>query len=96
MKENILNYRLTEEILINEKRTLSKKIKKQKEKFVEWLLKDITLGYSITNNTMTNSRIEHSSIFIKTVGNIQLNEVDLPDGLEIVIRKKLKNNSDHE
>ena len=36
---------------------------------------------------MTNSSIERSSIFIKTVGNIQLNEVDLPDGLEIVIRK---------
>ena len=45
---------------------------------------------------MTNSSIESSSIFIKTVGNIQLNEVDLPDGLEIVIRKKLKNNSDRE
>lgn len=75
---------------------MKKFIKKQKEKFVEWLLKDITLGYSITNNTMTNSSIESSSIFIKTVGNIQLNKVDLPDGLEIVIRKKLKNNSDRE
>ena len=58
---------------------MKKFIKKQKEKFVEWLLKDITLGYSITNNTMTNSSIESSSIFIKTVGNIQLNEVDLRD-----------------
>ena len=75
---------------------MKKLLEKQKEKFVEWLLKDITLGYSITNNTMTNSSIESSSIFIKTVGNIQLNEVYLPDGLEIVIRKKLKNNSDHE
>ena len=75
---------------------MKKLLEKQKEKFVEWLLKDITLGYSITNNTMTNSSIESSSIFIKTVGNIQLNEVYLPDGLEIVIRKKLKNNSDRE
>ena len=75
---------------------MKKFIKKQKEKFVEWLLKDITLGYSITNNTMTDSKIESSCVFIKTVGNIQLNEVDLPDGLEIVIRKKLKNNSDRE
>ena len=49
---------------------MKKFFKKQKEKFVEWLLKDITLGYSITNNTMTNSSIERSSIFIKTVGNM--------------------------
>ena len=75
---------------------MKKLLEKQKQKFVEWLLKDITLGYSITNNTMTNSSIDKSSIFIKTVGNIQLNEVDLPDGLEIVIRKKLKDGSSHE
>ena len=75
---------------------MKKFFKKQKEKFVECLLKNITIRYSITNNTMTDSRIESSCIFIKTVGNIQLNEVDLPDGLEIIIRKKLKNNSDHE
>ena len=75
---------------------MKKLLEKQKQKFVEWLLKDITLGYSITNNTMTDSRIESSCIFIKTVGNIQLNEVDLPDGLEIVIRKKLKDGSSHE
>ena len=36
---------------------MKKFFKKQKEKFVEWLLKDITLGYSITNNTMTDSKI---------------------------------------
>lgn len=67
---------------------MKKFIKKQKEKLVAWLLKEIHLGFTIDSNELNNCSITNSSINLTTVGNIVLDKVNLPEDVEIIIRKK--------
>lgn len=63
-------------------------IKKQKEKLVTWLLKEIDLGFTIDSNELNDCSITNSSINLNTVGNIVIDKVNLPEDVEIIIRKK--------
>lgn len=63
-------------------------IKKQKEKLVAWLLKEIHLGFTIDSNELNDCSITNSSINLTTVGNIILDKLNLPEDVEIIIRKK--------
>lgn len=65
-------------------------MKKLKQKLVAWLLNGIDLGFVIDSNTLTNCTLTNSSINLNTVGNIVLDKVNLPDDVEIIIRKKSK------
>ncbi len=60
-------------------------MKKLKKLFVKWLLKDQKLGFEVINNNLSNSEIK---LEVTTLGNIVFNGIDLPEGMEIVIRKK--------
>lgn len=63
-------------------------IKKQKEKLVAWLLKGIDLGFTIDSNELNNCSFTNSSINLNTVGNIVVDKLNLPEDVEIIIRKK--------
>ena len=65
-------------------------MKKLKQKLVAWLLNGIDLGFVINSNELNNCTVTNSSINLNTVGNIVLDKVNLPDDVEIIIRKKSK------
>lgn len=71
---------------------MKKFIKKQKEKLVAWLLKEIHLGFTIDSNELNNCSFTNSSINLTTVGNIVFDKVNLPEDVEIIIRKKKSEN----
>lgn len=62
-----------------------------KKRLLEWLLEGIILEFNINNNTVSEgSKIEDCSLNLTTYSNILLSDVELPEGLEIVIRKITK------
>lgn len=65
-------------------------MKKLKQKLVAWLLNGIDLGFVINSNELNNCTVTNLSINLNTVGNIVLDKVNLPDDVEIIIRKKSK------
>jgi len=59
-----------------------------KKKLLAWLLKDVQLGFDIANNSILSSTVSDNKIFLNTGGApVTLNNVQLPDGFEIIIRK---------
>ena len=66
--------------------------KKQKEKLVAWLLKGINLGFTIDSNELNNCSFKNSSINLNTVGNIVIDKANLPEDVEVIIRKKKSEN----
>lgn len=62
--------------------------KKQKEKFVKWLLKEYYVGFYFHNNEFTNCSFDKNIFSIETFANIILEKTKLEDDVEIIIKKK--------
>lgn len=62
-------------------------MKQLKLRFVKWLLKDQTIGFAISNNTIAEGASLYQCTFsMSTYANIILNDVNLPKGTQIIIK----------
>lgn len=59
-------------------------MKKLKKRFATWLLKDSNLPFGVCYNNLLNSQL---TLDIKLIGSVKINDVELPEGMELVIRK---------
>ncbi len=62
-------------------------MKKLKKRFATWLLKDSDLTFKVCYNNLKDSQL---TIDINLIGSISFEDVELPEGMEVVIRRKLK------
>lgn len=62
--------------------------KKLRARILKWLLKDTQLGFSVSHCSMTRCKDISISSQIITHGNVVINGVDLPEYMEVVIRRK--------
>ena len=59
-------------------------MKKLKKRFATWLLKDSDLTFEVCYNNLKDSQL---TIDINLIGSISFEDAELPEGMEVVIRK---------